>query len=35
MIAVLYFLIAWGLGQALDHLERVTDPKRGRRVEWP
>ncbi len=35
MIAVLYFLIAWGLGQALDHLERVTDPKRGRRVGRP
>jgi polar amino acid transport system substrate-binding protein len=34
MVAVLYFLIAWGLLQALQYLERRTDPKlaaRGRR----
>ena len=34
MVAVLYFLIAWGLMQALQYLERRTDPKlaaRGRR----
>ncbi len=27
MVAVLYFLISWFLMQALNHLERVTDPK--------
>ena len=31
MVAVLYFLISWVLMQALDHLERVTDPKYRRR----
>jgi polar amino acid transport system substrate-binding protein len=31
MVAVLYFLMAWVLMQALDHLERVTDPKYRRR----
>ena len=31
MVAVLYFLIAWVLMQALDHLERITDPKHRRR----
>jgi polar amino acid transport system substrate-binding protein len=31
LVAVLYFLIAWGLGQGLDHLERRLDPKRRRR----
>ena len=31
MVAVLYFLIAWVLMQALDYLERVTDPKYRRR----
>ena len=32
MVAVLYFLIAWVLMQALEYLERVTDPKRRRRT---
>jgi polar amino acid transport system substrate-binding protein len=27
MVAVLYFLIAWFLMQALEYLERITDPK--------
>ena len=31
LVAVLYFLISWVLMQALDHLERVTDPKYRRR----
>lgn len=31
MVAVLYFIIAWGLTQALDHVERMTDPKYRRR----
>ncbi len=31
MVAVLYFLIAWVLMQALEYLERVTDPKYRRR----
>jgi polar amino acid transport system substrate-binding protein len=31
MVAVLYFTIAWVLMQALEHLERVTDPKYRRR----
>jgi len=31
LVAVLYFLIAWGLGQGLDHLERQLDPKRRRK----
>jgi polar amino acid transport system substrate-binding protein len=30
MVAILYFLIAWGLMQALEYLERATDPKRDR-----
>jgi polar amino acid transport system substrate-binding protein len=30
MVAVLYFLIAWGLMQALEYVERTTDPKRRR-----
>ena len=32
MVAVLYFLIAWVLMQALDYLERITDPKTRRRT---
>jgi polar amino acid transport system substrate-binding protein len=32
MVAVLYFLIAWVLMQALDYLERITDPKYRRRT---
>lgn len=31
MVAILYFLISWGLMQALDYLERATDPKCRRR----
>lgn len=31
MVAVLYFVIAWVLMQALDHVERVTDPRYRRR----
>jgi polar amino acid transport system substrate-binding protein len=31
MVAVLYFLIAWGLTQALQYLQRRTDPKLARR----
>ena len=31
LVAVLYFLISWMLTQALDHLERMTDPKYRRR----
>ena len=31
MAATLYFGIAWALVQALDYLERVTDPKQNRR----
>jgi polar amino acid transport system substrate-binding protein len=31
MIAVLYFVIAWVLMQALEYLERMTDPKYRRR----
>jgi polar amino acid transport system substrate-binding protein len=31
MVAVLYFIIAWVLMQALEYLERVTDPKYRRR----
>jgi polar amino acid transport system substrate-binding protein len=30
MVAILYFLIAWLLMLALDHLERVTGPRRAR-----
>ena len=33
MVAVLYFVIAWVLMQALDYLERITDPKYRRRKE--
>jgi polar amino acid transport system substrate-binding protein len=32
MVAVLYFLIAWVLLQALEYLERITDPKYRRAV---
>lgn len=32
MVAVLYFVIAWVLMQALEHLERTTDPKYRRRM---
>jgi polar amino acid transport system substrate-binding protein len=32
MVAVLYFLIAWVLMQALEYLERITDPKYRRVV---
>jgi polar amino acid transport system substrate-binding protein len=31
MVAVLYFVIAWVLLQALEYLERRTDPKYRRR----
>ena len=31
MVALLYFAISWALIQALEHLERVTDPKHRRR----
>ena len=34
MVAVLYFIIAWVLMQALEHLERITDPKYRRRQAW-
>lgn len=30
MVAILYFLITWFLMQAMDYLERITDPKRKR-----
>lgn len=30
MVAVLYFLMSWLLVQALEHLERITDPRRRR-----
>jgi len=33
MVAVLYFLISWVLIQALEHVERKTDPVRRRNVE--
>jgi len=32
MVAILYFAIAWILMQALDYLERITDPKWRRRT---
>lgn len=32
MIAILYFLISWVLLQALEYLERVTDPKHARKA---
>ncbi len=32
MIAILYFLISWVLLQSLEYLERVTDPKYGRKA---
>jgi polar amino acid transport system substrate-binding protein len=32
MVAVLYFLIAWVLMQALEYLERRTDPRQRRRL---
>ncbi|MBS1196600.1 MAG: polar amino acid transporter, inner rane subunit [Proteobacteria bacterium] len=32
MIAILYFLISWVLLQSLEYLERVTDPKYGRKT---
>ncbi|MBK5914204.1 ABC transporter substrate-binding protein/permease [Rhodocyclus purpureus] len=32
MIAILYFLISWVLLQSLGYLERVTDPKYGRKA---
>lgn len=31
MIAILYFLISWVLLQSLEYLERVTDPRYGRK----
>src|SRR6185436_1714877 len=31
MVALLYFSISWVLMQALDYLERITDPKYRRR----
>jgi len=31
MVAILYFAISWILMQALEHLERITDPKYRRR----
>ena len=31
MVAVLYFVISWVLMQALEYLERVTDPRSRRR----
>jgi polar amino acid transport system substrate-binding protein len=31
MVAILYFLISWGLMQSLEYLERITDPKFKRR----
>ena len=33
MVAILYFAISWGLMQAIEHLERTTDPKRRRARE--
>jgi polar amino acid transport system substrate-binding protein len=33
MVAILYFAISWGLMQAIEHLERRTDPKRRRARE--
>jgi len=30
MVAVLYFLMSWLLVQVLEHLERITDPRRRR-----
>jgi len=33
MVAILYFAISWGLMQAIEHLERATDPKRRRARE--
>jgi len=30
MVAILYYAISWILMQALEYLERVTDPKHGR-----
>ena len=33
MVAILYFAISWGLMQAIEHLERTTDPKRRRAKE--
>ena len=30
MVAVMYFVISWVLMQALEYLERVTDPRSGR-----
>ncbi|MFA7633690.1 MAG: amino acid ABC transporter permease [Thiohalomonadaceae bacterium] len=32
MVAILYFLISWLLLQSLEYLERVTDPKYGRKA---
>lgn len=32
MVAILYFLIAWVLMQAIEYLERATDPKTRRRA---
>lgn len=32
MVAVLYFVIAWVLMQALEYVERITDPKHRRRT---
>ncbi len=32
-VAILYFLISWVLIQALDYLERRTDPRQGRTAE--
>jgi polar amino acid transport system substrate-binding protein len=32
MIAILYFLISWILMQALDYVEKVTDPKYKRKI---
>jgi polar amino acid transport system substrate-binding protein len=32
MIAILYFLISWVLMQALDYLEKITDPKYKRQL---
>jgi polar amino acid transport system substrate-binding protein len=33
MVAVLYFIISWFLIQALEYLERKTDPVRRRNME--
>jgi polar amino acid transport system substrate-binding protein len=35
LVAILYFLIAWGLTRALDVLERRTDPRQRRRARRP